>query len=73
MSTQTLAPLMMTVAEFARMHSISEKTVRECINGTSPSFPPLAAKRARKSGSAKSLIFITSEAAAEWRALLPDA
>lgn len=64
------APLMMSVAEFARLHSVSETVVRECIAGTSKNYPPLKAKRARGE---RRRIYITAEAAAEWRAALDDA
>lgn len=63
-------PLMMTVRDFARLHGVGETTVRECIEGTSKNFPPLKAK---KSGGAKPRIYITAEAAREWREALADA
>lgn len=66
-------PLMMTVADFARLHSVGETTVRECIAGTSDTYPPLTVKRVRKPGSSKSRIYITAEQAAAWRAALHDA
>lgn len=66
-------PLMMSVTEFAALHGVGETTVRECIDGTSKSYPPLSVKRVRKPGSAKSRVYITAEQAAEWRAALPDA
>jgi len=72
-TTPTFAPLMMTPAEFARLHGISETTVRDCINGESQTYPPLNVKRVRKKGSAKSRIYITAEQAAAWRAALNDA
>ena len=64
-------PALMNVADFAQWHGISESTVRDCIAGTAKNWPPLRAKRTKpgKGG----LIFITAEAAAEWRANLPDA
>lgn len=34
-TTPIYGPLMMTPADFARLHGISETTVRECINGES--------------------------------------
>lgn len=67
------APLMMTIQEFADLHGIDPKTVYRCVDGISESYPPLRAKRARKPGSKKSRLYITAEAAAEWRAALPDA
>lgn len=73
MSPAIQSPLMMSVAEFCRLHGIGETAARECINGTSKSYPPLSVKRVRKPGSAKSRIYITAEQAAEWRAALQDA
>lgn len=73
MSVKQYTPLLMTVAEFARLHGIGETTVRECIKGASDSYPPLMVKRVRRPGSTKSRIYITAEQAAEWRAALPDA
>ena len=67
------APLMMSVRQFADLHGVSETTVRECIAGTSESYPPLTVKRVRRPGSQKSHIYITAEQAAEWRAALNDA
>ena len=67
------SPLLMTVAEFCRLHGISETTARDCINGTSKSYPALSVKRVRKSGSAKSRIYVTAEQAAAWRDALQDA
>lgn len=67
------APLMMTVAQFADLHGISETTVRACIRGDSETYPPLVVKRVRKKGSNRSHIYITAEQAAQWRAALPDA
>lgn len=64
-------PLMMSVAEFAQLHRISETTVRDCIRGESTTYPPLQCKRV--GSSRKSRIYITAEQAAEWRAALPDA
>jgi hypothetical protein len=60
----------MTVAEFAKWHGLGETTVRDCIAGRAKNYPPLRAKRTKpgKGG----LIYITAEAAAEWRAALPD-
>lgn len=69
----TVPVLMMTVAQFAEAHGISEQTVRRCIKGTSASFPPLFVKRVRKPGSDKSLIYITAEQATAWRNSLADA
>ena len=63
MTTQSAAPLLMTVAEFAKLHGLSESTGRKCIAG-----PPLSAKRA---GNGR--IYITTEQAAEWRASFQDA
>lgn len=63
------APLMMTVEKFAELHSVSKETVRRCIAGQSTSYPPLRAKRTR---GAKYRVYITAEAAAEWRAALAD-
>jgi len=62
----------MNVEEFARLHGISESTVRACIAGKSESYPPLVAKRVRKPGSKSSRIYITAEQAADWRSQLPD-
>ena len=64
------SPLLMTVAEFARLHMVSESTVRQCIVGTSSAYPPLKAKRTR---GGQGRLYITAEAAAEWRAALADA
>lgn len=64
-------PLMMTVAEFAKLHSVGETTVRECLRGASKNFPPLMAKQVG-TGKGKR-IYITAEQAAEWRAALRDA
>ena len=73
MTAPTFAPLMMSVEDFAKLHGISPDVTRECIRGESQTYPPLNAKRARKPGSKKSRLYITAEAAAEWRAALPDA
>lgn len=73
MTATTYAPLMMSVSDFARLHGIGETVVRECIAGTSDTYPPLTVKRVRKKGSAKSRIYITAEQAAAWRAALKDA
>ena len=62
-------PLLMSVDDFARLHGISESTVRDCIAGTSKNYPPLKAKRAR---GGRLRIYITAEDAAEWRAALDD-
>lgn len=62
-------PLLMTVDEFARLHSVSVDTVRDCIAGTSKSYPPLKAKRNR---GGKKRLYITAEAAAQWREALDD-
>lgn len=67
-TTTQSTPLLMTVAEFAKLHGISESTVRKCIAGDSESYPPLSAKRA---GNGR--IYITTEQAAEWRASFQDA
>lgn len=64
---------MYSVADFAADHGVSESTVRDCIRGESAAYPPLKAKRVRRPGSKRSLIYITAEAAAEWRAALADA
>ena len=64
------SPLLMTVAEFARLHMVSESTERLCIAGTSSAYPPLKAKRTR---GGQGRLYITAEAAAEWRAALADA
>lgn len=64
------SPLLMTVSEFARLHMVSESTVRQCIAGTSSAYPPLRAKRTR---GGQGRLYITAEAAAEWRAALADA
>lgn len=66
-------PLLMTVDEFARLHGVGRTTVRDCIAGTSETYPPLKVKRVQKKGSQKSRIYITAEQAAEWRAALTDA
>lgn len=63
-------PALMSVEDFARWHGISTSTVRECMAGTSKTFPPLRSKRSRGK---RRLVFITAEAAAEWRANFPDA
>jgi hypothetical protein len=64
-------PALMSVEEFAKWHGISMTTTRDCIAGRAANYPPLRAKRTKpgKGG----LIYITAEAAAEWRAALPDA
>lgn len=62
-------PLLMSVDEFARLHGLSPDTVRRCIAGTSDAYPPLRAKRSR---SGRKRVYITAEAAAEWRAALDD-
>lgn len=68
------APLMMSVAEFARLHGVGETVVRECIAGTSDVYPPLTVKRAKRAGTrGRGRIYITAEQAAAWRAALPDA
>lgn len=69
MSGHLYAPLLMSVDEFARLHGLSPDTVRRCIAGTAKNYPPLKAKRTR--GRAKR-VYITAEAAAEWRAALED-
>lgn len=66
-------PLLMSVREFAELHRISETTARECIAGTSETYPPLMVKRVRKGNSKKSRIYVTAEQAAAWRAALEDA
>lgn len=63
-------PALMSVEDFARWHGLSPTVVRECIAGTSKTYPPLRAKRSRGK---RRLVYITAEAAAEWRAALPDA
>lgn len=70
MSLQAFYPLLMTVERFAELNSVSETTVRECLNGTSKNYPPLMAKQVGK-GSGKR-IYITAEQAAEWRAAMED-
>ena len=64
-------PALMSIADFATWHGISESTVRDCLKGKAKNYPPLQAKRTKpgKGG----LIYITAEQAAEWRANLPDA
>lgn len=64
-------PALMSVAEFAKWHGLSESLVRECIDGKAKNFPPLRAKRTKPGRGG--LLFITAEAAAEWRNQLPDA
>ena len=44
--------------------------MRQCIAGTSTAYPPLMAKRTR---GGQGRLYITAEAAAEWRAALADA
>jgi predicted transcriptional regulator len=73
MTMASTTPLMMTVEQFAELHSVSETTVRSCIRGESDTYPPLNVKRVSKPGGGKSFIYITAEQAAEWRAALPDA
>lgn len=63
-----VTPALMTADEFARWHGLSPTVVRECMAGTSKNYPPLRVKRA-----ANGRKYITAEAAAEWRANLPDA
>ncbi|MCD4549698.1 hypothetical protein [Schaalia sp. lx-260] len=62
-------PLMMGVDDFAHLHGVSKTTAWECINGTSKNYPPLKAKI---TGGGKQRVYITAEAAAEWRARLAD-
>ena len=69
-TTQTYAPLLMTIEQFADLNGISPSTVRKCIAGKSESYPPL---RAKKSKGKRFVTYITCEAAAEWRANLQDA
>ncbi|ROR94026.1 hypothetical protein EDD28_2446 [Salana multivorans] len=64
-------PALMSVEEFARWHGIGPTTVRQCIDGTSANYPPLRAKRNKPGKGGR--LYITAEAAAEWRASLPDA
>lgn len=64
-------PAMMTVEDFARRHSISETTARECIAGTSKNYPPLKAKRNKPGKGGR--LYIRAEDAAEWRASFDDA
>lgn len=65
-------PALMTVDEFCKWHSkITPRDVRMCLKGTHPSLPPLDGKKKRYGDNEPYLI--TAEAAAEWRALLPDA
>lgn len=64
-------PLMMDVATFARLHGVSETTVRECLAGTSKTYPPLKAKRTKPGRGGR--IHITAEQAADWRKRLSDA
>lgn len=73
MKSSIQGPLMMTVRQFAALHNVSETTVRECIAGTSDTYPPLTVKRVRKPDSQTSRIYVTAEQAAQWRAALPDA
>lgn len=64
------SPLLMTVKTFASLNEVSESMVRQCIAGTSTAYPPLRAKRTR---GGQGRLYITAEAAAEWRAALADA
>lgn len=65
-------PALMTVKDFCAYHAkITEKDVRACVRGTHKTLPPLAAKKKRPGVSEPFLI--TAEAAAKWRASLPDA
>ncbi|HLR97221.1 MAG TPA: hypothetical protein VK053_22050 [Jiangellaceae bacterium] len=75
MSAPTIhGPLLMTVRQFADLHGIGETTVRECIAGTSKSYPPLTVKRVKRKGSrTPGRLYITAEQAAAWRAALQDA
>lgn len=68
-----ITPALMSPDDFAKWHGIDRKTVDRCIAAASDSYPPLKAKRVRKPGSKVSRIYITAEAAAEWRANLKDA
>lgn len=63
-------PLMMTLRQFAELHAISVETARRCIEGASTKYPPLKAK---KSGGVRPRIYITADAAKEWREQLQDA
>ncbi|WP_276670246.1 hypothetical protein [Schaalia cardiffensis] len=69
MTGPQFAPLLMTVDDFARLHGLSSTTVRECIAGRSDAYPPLKTKRTR---TGRKRVYITAEAAAEWRAALDD-
>lgn len=62
-------PLMMSLAEFAALHGISESTARQCANGVSENYPPLTAVTTL---GGKRYKYVTAEAAAEWRASLPQ-
>ena len=59
------------VDEFARLHNVSETTVRECLAGVSKNYPPLRGKRTKPGRGGT--VYITAEQAAEWRAALKDA
>ena len=58
----------MTVRQFAEWHGIGYTTARECVNATSENYPPIRAKRLPNGR-----VYVTAEAAAEWRENLPDA
>lgn len=63
---------LMTMREFLADHSkITDTDFRMCVQGTHPELPPLRSVKKRAGSREPNLI--TREAAAEWRALLPDA
>ena len=71
MSAPAFAPLMMSVDEFARLHGIGTTTAWECVRGESKNYPPLRTKETLTGRGKRT--YVTAEAAAEWRAALPDA
>lgn len=73
MTTTMPDRLAYNVAELSNATGISETVIRECIAGTSKTYPPLRVKRVKKPGSRISRIYITRAQAEDWLASFPDA
>lgn len=67
---KTFAPLMMSLRQFADLHGISYELATQCANGQPGNYPPLKVRRVGNPGSKRTRIYVTAEAAAEWRANL---
>lgn len=74
--TATLASpqLLYTVDDLVASTGLSETTIRDCIKGRSTTYPPLQAKRIKKTGSAGAgRLYVTRQQAEAWLAAFPDA